>query len=171
MEGIGIKYLKELENYIGFQCATIKSYTSEQVGFTEFINRMYACILGNSTEQSDSICSCELGTGGWTQSEERYPKVRFLVPFIHDSMQIVTIVDNTNSSTNGAFFLSAYSTGVWVTVLGLTVMFIVLKLVDARFEPISQVQSHSFSSFWQQLGFRLKQRLKRLRSAVRSVGK
>lgn len=168
---MGIEYLRELQTYIGFECSTIKSYTKKEVGFSEFIDRMYACTLGNSTVQNDSICSCELGTGGWSQTEERYPKVTFLAPFVHDSMQTVTTVDNTNKSTSGAFFLLAFETWVWLAILGLTVAFVVLKLADARFAPISKVPRDNLSSVSHERGSQLKLRIKRVRSAVRSVGK
>lgn len=163
---MGIDYLKELQDYIGFQCSTVKIYTKEQVGFSEFMDRMYACAVGNRTVQSDSIYSCELATGEWSQTEDRYKKGNFLVPFIHDSISTVTRLENTNRTTGGAVFLSAFSAGVWLAVLGLTVAFVTLKLADPRFAPIHSVPRDNFSSVLHKPGFRLKQRINRVDSAV-----
>lgn len=166
-----MNYLSQLEEYIGFRCSTVRSFTADRVGFTEFINRMHACSVGNSSVDTDEICSCDLGTGGWSHTEERYNSVKFLVPFIHDSMQTITHVSNTNRAQDGAFFLVAFAPGVWLASLGLTIAFIILKLVDVKFAPILPVQQSNSNSCVGKLWDRVKQRLKRWRSAGRSVGK
>lgn len=164
-----MNYLSQLEEYVGFKCSTVKSFTPHRVGFTEFINRMHACSVGNSTVETDEICSCDLGTGGWSHTEERYNSVTFLVPFIHDSMQTITHVKNTNRSEGGAFFLVAFSPGVWLTTLCLIIAFIYLKLIDEKFDPV--LRQRKFKSWWDKLRhYPLRLRSNRWWNAFRSVG-
>lgn len=137
--GLGIEYLTQLEVLIDFKCHSIKDF-SEKTGFSVFVDRMHACSNGTASS-TDEVCTCELGTGGWLHNSERFGKIDFLPPFLHDGMHTVVNIDRTFQSSEGTFYLTTYTTSIWLAILGLLIFFTVLKVFDRHFEP-SQVHRH-----------------------------
>lgn len=95
-------------------------------------------MLGNCTDargivRESSDCFCDIGISGWWENPSRIA-VEFLPEHAFDSMNVVTHVDNTSRSLSGAFFLYNFSLSVWLAIAGLVLAFIVLHVVDHRFE-------------------------------------
>lgn len=125
-----------LEEEAGFQCQRpIKVHDKQKVGFTNFVKKMELCVNGTSAERADEICKCDIATGGWLVTTERYGRVNFLPPFTRDDLRVVVRVDRTYSSSDGAFFLYAFTPSVWVCIAALVSLFTTLKMVDPTFVP------------------------------------
>lgn len=153
-----------------------------KVGFSDFAERMHNCTtdddVGNTTAPDDDdddvkideIFSCDLGTGGWSHTEKRYDQVKFLVTFVHENMQTITHIDNTNRRTSSTFSLNAFSIRVWVTIFGLAIVFILLKIGDRNFVPNYSSQRNHSTSDQQSLLLRTEEKIRRFPVAFTSVG-
>lgn len=117
-----------------FKCSSIKDF-SEKFGFSVFIDKLHACTNGTASRSTDDVCTCELGTGAWLHNSERYGKVDFLPPFLHDGMHTVVNIKHTFQASEGTFYLTTYTTSIWLAILGLLFFFAGLKLFDKHFEP------------------------------------
>lgn len=146
LEGIGISYLRQLQDYLGFECSRMDKFKPKD-GFTGFINIMEKCGDVDRTEAGKAedetlkknealrICRCDLGTGGWSHTSERYNRVEFLVPFVQENMQVVTRFDNTDRFPDILFFSKAFSWQVWLAIVFLGIAFIIVKSTDRNFIP------------------------------------
>lgn len=158
--GMGIKYLKKLQERLDFNCSTINNFPG--VAFTEFVDKMHNC--SSSPSFKSDVCQCDLGTGGWMKNSYRYGKVVFIEPFVQDNFQIITHKSNTSrSSGQGVFFLVAFSYTVWIAILGLILCFSAIKIFDIKFDPIPK-SSRGMSKAG------IYRRTKKIRNSLRSVG-
>lgn len=170
--GMALNYLYELQRQLNFQCHTLDEIEQSKIGFTEFIDRMQKC--QNEFNQSDSVCQCQMGVGGWMLTQQRYGKVDFLPVFVHDDLRVITHIENTYYSTNGLFFITTYSTDVWFAIAGLMATWTLLKMLDIRFVP----PDDSFKPLPSTDGWYLRQRHfllksnipRRLRKSLQSTG-
>lgn len=148
--GIGIKYLKLLEERSGFKCASLKEYKSrdaissdigEKNIFDQFIDEMSSCTLPGEgiIDPLNKNCTCDFGVGGWSINEFRLGRVDFLPPFAFDTFRVATNRDNTVPEV-GVFFLRTFTGAVWATVFGMIVMFTILKFLDKDFAPWTEVE-------------------------------
>lgn len=136
---------------------------------------MESCTTDIGTIRDSPECSCDMGVGGWMLNRERLGRVDYVTPFVIDGLEVLVHVDSTSSSTRGAFFFTAFTAYVWVSVFALVIVFTFLKLLDRRFAP----PDHSYESlppteprFQRVKHFLLKSRIPlRLRKAVQSTRK
>lgn len=134
MGGLAFDLLAELQNELDFKCHSVEDFTGRR-GFSSFVFSMESCTNGSATLETDPVCSCDIGVGGWMQTDARIGRVDFLPPLIHDYMQTTVNVDYTFLDENNTFFLTAFGPWVWVAIFGLFLFFTVLKLLDRRFVP------------------------------------
>lgn len=159
--GMGIDYLKNLKNKLGFECTSMTNFPG--MPFTDFVDQIHNC--SNVRSFSSEVCQCELGTSGWLENSYRYGKVHFITPFVQDNFQIITHKSNTSrSSGKGVFFLAAFSYTVWIAIFGLILCFSTVKMFDVKFDPI-QKSSKPLSKAG------IYQRTKKVRNSLRSVGR
>lgn len=81
------------------------------------------------------MCQCDLATGSWIQTTERYMRVDYLPPFLFGETQVLTHVDNSFLPMQGAFFIYVFNWELWLAIGVLTFIFAFLKLLDRKFSP------------------------------------
>lgn len=89
----------------------------------------------SNASSSHAMCSCDIGTGAWIETEERYGHVNFLPNFFTGDLRVLAHIESTNASTGRFFFFTPFSPLTWLAVASLIVTFIFLKLIDKRFLP------------------------------------
>lgn len=138
VEGIAKDYMDLLEKHTGsIKCKKdILPFggSGSGVGHSAFIQEMHNCSKTRMSNHS-SICACELGMGGWIENEKRFELVHFLQPFVYTSFRVVVRRSDTFTPTKGTYFLSAFTLNVWLLIIGLIVLFTMLKVLDKRFMP------------------------------------
>lgn len=126
----------------------------------------------NGTIKNSPNCQCDIGVAGWLLNEDRLGLVDYLPPFVLDEIVVYTHIDNTAASTSGTFFITTFTTVVWVCIGGLTIFFTILKMLDRRFAPIEHAFEplpRNFSRFRRCKHVLLKGKiLYRLRKAIQS---
>lgn len=96
---------------------------------------METCTNGSATVETEPICRCEIGVGGWMLTLERFGRVDFLPPMIYDVMETTINIDYTYLDQSGTFFLTVFTKWVWLAIFGLFLFYVLLKLCDSRFAP------------------------------------
>lgn len=175
-EGRAIQYLYGLERKLGFSCSSLNLFKDgNQTGFTDFIYKMERCTVAPGVvNQDDPSCLCDIGAAGFANNPQRMGRVDFVSNFANDEYRVITHVDNTATTTGGAFFITSFSLGTWMAVLSLAVLFTFLKLLDRRFAPPEDAYKPLKSGYWFQRKrhFVLKSKLFfRLRKATESTRK
>lgn len=169
-----MNYLNKLQERTDFSCSSVQRYDGENVGFTDFIYHLESCTAPNGTiPRNDPSCKCDIGVAGFAMNNERFGRVDYLVDFVSGDYRVITHIDNTKTSTSGTFFITTFSPSVWLGIVGLSVVFIFLKLLDRRFAPPDgsyQPLSKSENWFRRWRHFLLRSRIPfRLRKAVEST--
>lgn len=99
----------------------------------------------------------------------------FVEEFSNSDYCVITHIDNTSTTTGGAFFLTSFSLTVWIGILGLAATFTFLKLLDQRFSPPEnsyEPLSRSENRFRRWRHFVLRSKIPfRLRKATESTGR
>ncbi|PXF43246.1 hypothetical protein BWQ96_07019 [Gracilariopsis chorda] len=134
IDGAVSEYVSELQGFLGWRCSSVTLFQHQNTsGFNAFIEQMHECTTNQSTGVSSNSCPCDIGIGGWFQNQFRYGKVDFLPPFVHDRYRVATHVSNTDASGEMPFFLKTFDSLSWITIVALTCIFTLLKLLDSRF--------------------------------------
>lgn len=171
-DGMAIAYLRQLERQVRFKCRVLVEIDEPGVGFTEFIEEMRMCQMNADLEKQ--ICKCEMGVGGWMLTQKRFGLVDFLPVFVHDDVRVITHVDNTYKSSSGLFFITTFTSSVWLAIAGLLAVWTFLKMLDNRFvPPDDSFEPLPESAPWysRQRHFVLKSNIpRRLRKSLQSTG-
>lgn len=130
-EGLGISYLRLLEDHTGFRCKSVSLYEADDVGFDRFIEEMTNCSKA-SKSNATSPCNCDIGAAGWFETAAR-GHVDFLPPYVEDELRVVVHIDDISTRNNTLFFISCFTPGVWICVAFLVAMFTNLRLLDRSY--------------------------------------
>lgn len=170
-DGLAIRYLHQLERQTNFKCNELDDL-SDEYGFTDFIEEMWAC--QNDKNSKSRICKCDAGVGGWMQTRKRHGLVDYLPIFMHDDIRVITHIHNTDMSSSGLFFITTFTTNVWLAIAGLLVVWTFLKMLDRRFVPPDEsFKPLPSTSPWysRQKHFVMKSNIpRRLRKSLQSTG-
>jgi hypothetical protein len=96
--GLGIEYLKGLQNELGFTCENVTEYEGKEelLGFTGFTRYFAKCAFdGNS-----SACECDIGVAGVGKTPERLPNVDYIAAFVFDTYSVVERSSSVRSGRN-----------------------------------------------------------------------
>jgi hypothetical protein len=135
--GLAMDYLDKLSKKLGFTCGVIKEYdpppdNPDFAGFNGFITNMEACAVNGDS----SKCTCNLGVSAWALTSPRFGRIDYIVPFSGERFRMAARTSTVrDSASKSVFFISAFSTAVWLAIAGLAALHIFVTMMDKTFAP------------------------------------
>jgi hypothetical protein len=108
--GLGIDYLKDLQQELGFTCVNIKEYAGEgELLEFKVLTRSFAdCAVDGDS----SACKCDVGVAGVAKTPERLPNVDYVAAFVFDTYSVAVLSSSVRSGRNSHVIIFApYSSG------------------------------------------------------------
>lgn len=99
-DGLGIKYVRDLEDALNFKCASLAEYEPENEqfrGFTGLTRYFEDCANGGDS----SGCNCDVAVSGFANTADRVSRVDFPAPYAFDSFSAVEHKDGIKNSRSG----------------------------------------------------------------------